>query len=204
MPGLMAAERVGIGDRGPGEKVVGWRRLGGIGLRRLRLNIYWAGVHRRRSRLGIRCGGTCPRCRRPDISWRKVGSERGTLGSHDSRVYPGHSDFLARLYRHIGGSADETCFAFEDGDTRRLIRRSRGFDIVGTGLEQLERAAGDLDLDALSLAEIAQLQMDTPSANACLDQLIIQVQHVEQCIARHLDSVRADPDSGTSQWPRLQ
>jgi hypothetical protein len=101
------------------------------------------------------------------------------LGCHYRRIHPCHPDFFARSYRHVCGSADETRFALENGYPRRLIDGRRGLDVVGTGLQDPKRATRDLDFDALSSAEIAQLQMDPPLPKARLDLPVVQVEHIE-------------------------
>ena len=46
--------------------------------------------------------------------------------------------------------------------------------------------------------------MDPAISNAGLDQLIIEVEHIEPGVSRHLDGVGADPHPGARHRPGLQ
>src|SRR5271155_4872997 len=46
--------------------------------------------------------------------------------------------------------------------------------------------------------------MDTTLSNVGLDQILVQVKHVEQGVTRHLDGIRTNPDAGASEWTCLQ
>jgi hypothetical protein len=70
----------------------------------------------------------------------------GIIAPQDNRI-TGSDD-------QIGSAADKPSAALEYADPRRLVR-SPGIDVVNTALQQPDAAAGDIDLGALVLAELA-------------------------------------------------
>ena len=118
---------------------------------------------------------------------------RGVLDAGNDRVRPGQHRCVAAVDADIGAAADKTRAAGKYRDARRLVR-GPGVDVVGTGLQQPHRTLRQVDLKALAVVELTQMEVDAPLRQAELGHLIVQIGDVEFGPARHADRGRADLD----------
>ena len=120
-------------------------------------------------------GGRLNRCR------------NGIAAPQDNRV-TGFDD-------QIGAAADKPGAAREYADPRRLVRSS-GIDVVNTALQQPDAAAGDIDLGALVLPELPQIDIDPPLGHAGLHGTVAKIGDLELGAGGNIDRFRADPNFG--------
>ena len=102
---------------------------------------------------------------------------------------------VAGLHRDIDGAADKPGAALGHRDPRRLIVGA-GVDVIDAGLQQPDRAARQVNFDALAFEQGAHIQVDPPLRQAELHDLLVELGNVELGVAGQIDRPAADAQFG--------
>jgi hypothetical protein len=119
----------------------------------------------------------------------------GPLDRRHNGIGAAQHNRVTGLDHQIGSAAYKPGAALEYADPRRLVR-SPGFDVVNTALEQPDAAAGNVDFDAVVLAELAQIDINPPLGHPGLDGVVAKLGDVELGVARDIDRFGADANFG--------
>ena len=120
---------------------------------------------------------------------------RGRLGSDRSRAGAGQQRAISRFDRDVGAAADKPRTSGKCRNPRSLVAAA-GVDVVTAGLQQPDAATGNIDLDGFALAELGDVEIDSPVRDGDFRHSIVQIGDRDLGALGEGDRVGTDSDQG--------